>query len=441
MAYPHNIVREMTTIAPDDYISREFVLREKAKLWPNVWQIACREEEIAHAGDFVTYGIGDESIIVTRTKSGEVIAYHNVCPHRGRRLTSGCGKASQFRCGYHGWTFNLEGENIALQDREDWNGALDDIDLSLHRVRVDSWGGFVFIDLRAEGESLLEYLETVPELLGPFEFENMRYRWYKTVHMDCNWKVALEAFMENYHVATTHPQIMPFVGDDYSLSHAQGKHAHFGFWGTTTPLGVPSPRTKRQPPEDARDGVMQFFQTYEAQLKGMFSERDYIAAQALKDVVPEGIDPGGAFVAAVELGRKAAEAEGIGYPEKLTFEHIAKAGAGWHIFPNCATVPWFDGALFYRSRPDGDDPDRCIFDIWSLVRYAAGAEPPLEREVFTSLAGKSVSPILDQDIANMSEVQRGMKSRAFKRALTNPVQEMEVVNFHRHLHLYVDAGE
>ena len=438
MGYSSDVANELHTLSPEDYISRDFLEREKAKLWPNVWQVACREEELANPGDFITYDIGDDSIIVTRSKSGEIIAHHNVCPHRGRRLTKGCGKTNQFRCGYHGWTFDLEGQNIAIQDRDDWKGALDSADVDLHRVRVDSWGGFVFIDLRSDGESLLEYLETIPEFLGPFEYERMRFRWYQTVHMDCNWKVALEAFMENYHVATTHPQILPFVGDDYSLSYAQGKHAHFGFWGTTTPLGVPSPRTKRPPPEDARDGVMQFFLTYEEQLKGMFSERDAIAAQRLKEVVPEGADPGTAFMAAVELGRKAAEAEGIGYPEGLGFEQIAKAGADWHIFPNCVTLPWFDGALFYRARPNGDDPDKCIFDIWSLVRYAPGTEPPLKRKLFTSMEGNSVGGILDQDIANMEEVQKGMKSRVFGRALVNPVQEMELINFHHHLHHYVE---
>ncbi|HEX7854622.1 MAG TPA: aromatic ring-hydroxylating dioxygenase subunit alpha [Sphingobium sp.] len=438
MGFSANVENDLPGINAEDYISRDFLDQEKRKLWPKVWQIACREEEIAHPGEFVTYDIGDDSIIVTRTKSGEILAYHNVCPHRGRRLASGCGKANQFRCSYHGWRFDLEGRNVYVQDPHDWGGELGEADIDLRRVRVGTWGGFVFIDMRAEGESLTDYLETVPDYLDPYEYEHMRYRWYLTLHLDCNWKVALEAFIENYHVATTHPQILPFVGDDYSQSYAQGKHAHFGFWETKTPLGYPSPRLKRQPPEDERVGVIDFFRTYEEQLKAMFSERDYKAAQGLMDVLPKGAPPGSAFFTAVELGRKAAEAEGIGYPEGATFEQMAKAGANWHIFPNCATLPWFDGALFYRARPDGDDPDKCVFDIWSLVRYAPGTEPPLERVVYTSMEGNSAGQILDQDIANMAEVQKGMKSRAFRRALVNPVQEMEIINFHHHLRRYLE---
>jgi hypothetical protein len=282
-------------------------------------------------------------------------------------------------------------------------------------------------------------LETVPEYLGPYEYEKMRYRWYLTVHLPCNWKVALEAFMENYHVAATHPQLLPLAGDDYSQSFAHGKHANFGFWKTQTPLGVPSPRLNQPWPNDTRQSVMKFFEVYENDLKAMFTERDYKATRSLADVVPVGADPGVAFMAAVELGRKAAEAEGVGYPEGATWEHMAKAGADWHLFPNCVTLPWFDGALFYRSRPDGDDPDRCIFDIWSLVRYAPGTEPPLERKLYPDMAGNSAGAILDQDIANMGEVQKGMKSRAFHAARLNPVQEVEIINFHATLDRYLAA--
>jgi phenylpropionate dioxygenase-like ring-hydroxylating dioxygenase large terminal subunit len=92
---------KIPSISPEGYISRDFALREKQKLWPNVWQVACREEEIPSPGDYHTYDIADELIILVRARSGAIMAYHNVCPHRGRQLVEGCGKASQFRCRYH----------------------------------------------------------------------------------------------------------------------------------------------------------------------------------------------------------------------------------------------------------------------------------------------------------------------------------------------------
>ncbi len=434
-SYPGS--RPLTTLDPSRYISKDFAEKEKRLLWPRVWQIACREEEIPEYGNFITYEIADESIIVARAKSGNIIAYHNVCPHRGRRLVSGCGKASIFRCGYHGWTFDLDGKNLRVQDREDWEGGLDEEHLDLHRVRLETWGGFVWIDFREEGESLAEYLEGVIDALGPFEFEKMRYRWYITLHLECNWKVAVEAFIEGYHVAATHPQLLHIFGDDYTNSYARGKHSVFTYERGLAPLAAPSPRLNQPAPEDARPAVMEFFQIYEDTLKALFSERDYQASQQLMNVLPNPADAMTAFGPAVELGRRAAEAEGVGYPEGATYEHMAKAGADWHVFPNFVTLPWFDGALCYRGRPVGDDPDRCLFDIWSLVRYAPGKEPPLERRVVLDPSRESFSGIIDQDVSNMAQVQKGMKSSVFTKCRPNPVQEVPVINFHRNLDHYI----
>lgn len=428
----------ITTVQKENYLSRDFLLKEKENLWPRVWQVACREEEIPKPGDFVAYDIADESIIVARNREGKLVAYHNVCPHRGRRLTTGCGKASQFRCQFHGWTFDMDGKNIHVQDRDDWAGALDGANLDLQHVKVDSWGGFIFVNLDPDCESLSDYLGVIPENLGPYEYENMRFRWYKTMRMPANWKVALEAFIEGYHVAATHPQLLAYQGDDYSTSYAHGKHSSFGYPNMRAPMGMPSPRIKREWPQDKRDGMLLFFSEYERQLKAIFTDRNAEAVeQKLKQVVPEDADAFEVLMAAIELGRQAAEEEGCGFPKNLTMEHIMKAGADWHVFPNCATLPWFDGALWYRSRPDGDNPDSCIFDIWSLKRYAKGKEPPINREVHMDIEGVSAGEILDQDIFNMGLVQKGMKSSAFKAAIINPHQEIPVKNFHRTLEQYV----
>ena len=73
------------------YISPDYAREEKERLWLKVWQVACREEEIPKVGDYYTYEILDQSVIVTRTAEDEFTAYHNACRHRGRRLTKGCG--------------------------------------------------------------------------------------------------------------------------------------------------------------------------------------------------------------------------------------------------------------------------------------------------------------------------------------------------------------
>lgn len=426
------------TLDPKRYTSREYHDKEKQRLWPKTWQVACREEELPTPGEYVTYTIADDSVIIMRTKNGEIAAYHNVCPHRGRRLTTNsCGVAKQFRCGYHGWTFDTDGKNILVLDRDDWMGALDGEQLDLKHVRIDTWGGFVFVDFRKDGETLAEFLETVPQNLGPYEYEKMRYRWYVTVHVPCNWKAAIEAFAEGYHVAATHPQLLPIFGDDYTNSYAQGRHSLFKYERGLTPLATPSPRLDRPIPADGRRNVMEFFEVYERDMKALFSERDYEASLGLMQALPEPADAMTAFGAAVELGRRAAEVDGVGYPEGATYEHMAAAGADWHVFPNFVTLPWFDGALCYRARPDGDDPDKAIMDIWSLVRYAPGKAPPLERRVIKDSSAESINPIFDQDLSNMHAVQQGMKSSAFTKCRPNPVQEVPLINFHRTLDEYI----
>ena len=427
----------LSKVEKANYLSREFLELEKKNLWPKIWQVACREEELKKVGDYITYEVADESIVVVRAKEGAIRAFHNVCPHRGRQMMNGCGHAMNFRCRYHAWTFDLEGKNVVVQDKHDWDGALEDERLDLWPVKVDTWGGFVFINMDEDSESLADWLETIPQYLDPFEFENLRYRWFLELTLPCNWKVALEAFMEGYHVAGTHPQLLPYQGDDYTQSFAQGKHSHFGYWESIQPFGLPSPRLKKANPADARPGLIEFFRQMEEDFGAIFTDRDYEATKQIMDVVPADADAMTALGTAVELGRQAADAEGAGYPPRLGYEELGNAGTDWHIFPNCVTLPWFDGAVWYRARPNGDDPGSCIFNIWSLKRYGPDQEPVLERRVIKDASGMSFGLIVDQDLANMTAVQRGMKSSAFQYARPNPKQEVELINFHRTLEQFV----
>jgi phenylpropionate dioxygenase-like ring-hydroxylating dioxygenase large terminal subunit len=430
-------VRDIITVAKDNYLSTKFLHKEKEHLWPTVWQVACREEEIPSAGEYIVYDVADETIVVVRNRQGGFNAFFNVCPHRGRQIMEGCGHAVNFRCQYHNWTFDLNGRNVAVQDKHDWSGALDEENIDLVSLKTGVWGGFVWVNMDPNCEPLLDYLAPIPEYLNPFEFEHMRLRWSLKLHIPANWKVALEAFMEGYHVAATHTQLLDTQGEDYTTSFAHGKHSHFGYWGATAMVGTPSPRLKRAAPEDVRPGVVEFFRQMEETFAAIFTDRDYEAAKQILEHLPPDVDPMTAFGAAIEFGRKAAEAEGCGYPPNLTPEAMYKAGTDWHVFPNCVTLPYFDGAVWYRARPDGDDPDKCIFDIWSLKRYAPGKEPKAKPEVHTDIEGKSFGLIVDQDLANMTRVQKGMKSRAFRYARPNPVQEVEITNFHRTLEQYV----
>ena len=431
-------------VPKDAYLSPEFARLEALRIWPKVWQVACRLEEIPAIGDFVTYDILDESIIVVRTGVTEIKAFFNVCQHRGRRLTAGCGHAKNFMCRYHGWTWRLDGALAKVLDHGDWQGCADmqNEDLRLADVKVDTWGGFVFVNMDPQCEPLAEFLAPMPAYIDCFEFEALRYRWYKSIRLPCNWKVALEAFNEGYHVAATHPQLLNMAGDDVTRSFAMGKHAMFAYPTSTRPLGAPSPRTGKPMPEDLRPGLVAFYQEMEDTLKAIFTARDNEAVRRVMTEVPPGTPPMDVFLKGMEFQKEAAIACGAGWPN-VTLEQFGKAGTDWHVFPNLVFLMWPDGVLAYRARPDLKDPDYCIYDIWSLVRYAPGAEPPLKREFYygpndwQENVVENFGLILSQDFQNMGEVQRGMKSRGFRGSRTNPLQESAISNFHKTVHGYV----
>ncbi|MBG6119974.1 MULTISPECIES: aromatic ring-hydroxylating oxygenase subunit alpha [unclassified Sphingobium] len=433
---PADQVRE-DYVPKESFISPRFVALEREKLWPRLWQIACRVEELKKPGDFVVYEVAGQSILVVRQRDESIRAFHNVCQHRGRILEDRPhGNAPAFRCGYHGWTWKIDGATRHIQDEGDWAGcpAFGKQELRLKRVQVDCWGGFVFICMDETAEPLAAYLGEAKTIIDPLEMHHWRYRWYKTTILPCNWKTALEGFNEAYHVAATHPQILETSGDDQTRSRAYGRHGTYRYTVDRRPVGAPSSRTGKPMPNDLRPGIIKHFDNMEETLRAMFTPRSTEATRRLLDEVP-GEAPTQHILA--EMGRfhrEAAEAEGAGWPA-LTAEQGYELGTNWHIFPNHVFLPTRDGSIAYRARPNGEDPHSCIFDIWSLARYAPDKEPPLEREYYPDWTIDTVERfglILSQDFANFGQVQKGMQSMGFEAARPNPLQESEIPNFHRH---------
>jgi len=423
-------------VPASDYISPEFQQLEYERMWNKTWQVACREEEIPKVGDYITYEIGDQSFIVVRSAPDKIKSYHNVCLHRGRRLTTGSGNAIRFHCTYHGWQWNTDGSIARVLDRDDWKGcgSMTDADLKLPETRCETWQGFVFINMDMNAEPLIQYLGAAAETLNPYEYGKMRFRFYATFRVPCNWKVAEEAFQEGYHVAATHPQLLEFIGDDYTRSYAHGKHGMFTYPHERAPFGQPSPRLNK-PPRDLREGVIGHFDQLTRQLPVvLYTQRDAAAARRLMSEVKADASFPEIMGKTFQFQREAALAEGAGWPD-LTPEQMVKAGADWLIFPNLTPLPYPDGVIVYRSRPDGDNPDSCFYDVWGLQRYSPGSEPAITRNEFL---GKddwrgvgAVSIILEQDFVNMEEVQKGMKSKGFPGNRLNPMQESAIANMHR----------
>jgi phenylpropionate dioxygenase-like ring-hydroxylating dioxygenase large terminal subunit len=436
-------LEDAVTIPAEAYVSEDYARAERDKLWRKVWLQAGRIEEIPNVGDFITYDILDESVIIVRAAADKLSAYHNVCTHRGRKLVdtpdgakNACGWKNNFTCPFHGWRFNLEGECTHIRDREDWKGALTDENTHLGEVKVDTWGGWVWINLDPKCVPLREFLEPAAGMLDPFQLENMRVRWRKWVIFDCNWKVAAEAFNEIYHVDITHPEFMQF-GEFRGWARGQGLHSNIGY-------DAPKEMDKNQAAKlrvgtgDARISTAQM-QTFTWEQVNTNTTKTLVdVALRLEKELPEGTPPGEVLQYWLKTARAEDAERGVVWPT-VDPAHVGQSGTAWQIFPSFQIGHAVNNALVYNFKPYKADPNKCIFEVAVYELFAKGEEPKTEWE-YTPIGDPRWRSVLPQDFSNMAAVQQGMKSSGFKGAKPNPYRERTIANLHRNLARYMGTG-
>jgi phenylpropionate dioxygenase-like ring-hydroxylating dioxygenase large terminal subunit len=423
-----------------DYAGVHVPALEKARLWPRIWHIACREEEIPNVGDFYNYEIYDESILVVRTKKEEIKAYYNVCQHRGRRLRDEeRGNVAQgFFCRFHGWRYALDGSITYIYDQDDWKTCPDfkRDNLNLKEPAIGRWAGWIWINMDPGAQPLLEYLAPIAARLKNFEMEKMRLAWYETIIAPVNWKVVVEAFNEGYHSGATHTHAIDYKQMD-SPGHVHGPHTMY----YTKFMKLPSAKVESGRWSEVRTlQELLYYQSLEIYetLFALVMEPLMHAITRVKNETQPDAPPEEVFGKLWDWHKEELEKAGLRWPEKLTPEELADAGTGWHMFPNTVMLPAVDGVLWYRMRPYGDDPDQCIFDIWCLRPYKSGNEPKVERHIthgFEAFRGRN--PFLEQDFDNMVAVNKGMKSQGWLGAVCSPHQEIQISNFHKTLREYL----
>jgi len=435
---------EPAVIPTDAYTSEAYARLENERLWGKVWQAACRVEEIPNIGDYVTYDIMDESIIVVRTAPDAIRAFFNVCQHRGRQLTEGCGHARQFICKFHGWRWKINGEVAFINDRKGYDGYVNDENTRLPSVKADTWGGWVWINMDPDCEPLRDYLEPIATYLDQYELEKMRYRWRQWLVFPCNWKTALEAFNESHHAAITHPQLMEWGGPAFYWCRAEGKHSWHGpavssrSGGAGTQIADGS--VQQQP--QAFDPRVALAESLRATMDGVNACTTNTMIQAADRLVaelPEGTPTDKVMAHFTTLAQMIDVGRGVTWPT-LDPELQPETGHDWHLFPNLVILQGITFALGYRARPNGSDPNSCIFEVFVIERYAEGEEPKTEWVNVPDPMDERWPEVLQQDFNNMPYVQRGMKSRGFRGARPNPRQEITVLNFHRTLAEYMGLG-
>lgn len=188
--------------------------RELQAVWYREWLCVGREEDWPETGDYRRLRIGDEQVLVTRAGDGALHAYHNTCRHRGAMLCEA--DAGRFHnghivCPYHAWTYDLDGR-LERAPRSTGRDGLRPEDFSLYGVRLETWRGFVFVNLDPAGATPLpQALGEEADHVAAWPLEDLRRVHRATHRLACNWKVFWENYLECYHCPGVHTDLCRLV--------------------------------------------------------------------------------------------------------------------------------------------------------------------------------------------------------------------------------------
>lgn len=420
------------------YLSREWMERERAQLWAKTWLVAGLSCDVAAPGQYFTFDIGAESLIVARGIDGGLRAMHNACTHRGTRLVSEpLGMLRKIVCPYHAWAYGLDGSLQGVPGAARFSNGLPKDELALQAVEVEEALGLVFVRLTPGGPSLTEFLSPVLGLIAPYRIEAMSVTNDQTVSHTCNWKAILDNFAELYHVPFIHP-IHRRMFECATAPIELFAHGHTAVYvpGGVTDSGFPTPEV----PTDML--------ALQLQALGLNPEDYRGRVEAIRPAMQT-------------AKRTIAETQGLAYSGFSD----AQLTDIWqfNLFPNIILSVTPESAWLMRSRPDAGDPGKSLFDMITLVQFhgreedaaaarrAEGSEDPEigthfrlngprpadyerpQRDSFTHediIAGrKSMTVTIDEDISLLARVQQGMASSGFSRVWLSD-EESRVQHFH-----------
>jgi len=177
---------------------------EKEKIFGCTWQVVGHFGQVANPGDYFTTEIIGEPLLIVRGADGVLRGFYNVCRHRAGPPAEGCGSRKLFRCGYHGWTYDLDGSLMSATEIEGVEGFRPE-DFALVPVRTEEWLNFVFVNLDPDAEPLRESLSELTRQVDRFPVAAMKLFERRTYKMKCNWKTYVDNYLEGYHLPSVHP--------------------------------------------------------------------------------------------------------------------------------------------------------------------------------------------------------------------------------------------
>jgi phenylpropionate dioxygenase-like ring-hydroxylating dioxygenase large terminal subunit len=196
------------------YTDPRFFALEQQHIWRKSWLLAGHLDEVPEPGCFRLWETAGQPVVLVHGDDGVVRAFYNTCSHRGAPVvTDPSGKRPRLTCRYHGWSYALDGGLVAIRDPEDFR-HLDFSCRSLRAIRCERFGKLVFVNFDDAAPTLLDWLGPIAEEWQEFQFDKCRLAARHVFDLNCNWKIAMEANTEVYHVRSIHPKTVAPILDD-----------------------------------------------------------------------------------------------------------------------------------------------------------------------------------------------------------------------------------
>jgi nitrite reductase/ring-hydroxylating ferredoxin subunit len=423
------------------YYDEAFHQLECERLWPNVWQMACRLEQIPNIGDWVEYSNLGKSVIVVRTKDG-VKAFENHCRHRGVPIAGGQGAehgncaTSGFICPFHGWRWNMDGECTFVYGRHLFDqDLLEPEELALRTVRVETWGGCAFINHSPDALSLRESLGPLLDRLEAHGVDDLRVEWWCGTVLPANWKTAMEAFMEGYHVLKTHPQLPEVNSTLYAGLYGPGQS------GAASGIVQKASYADGMTTRGAIDAQVAHMEQLNQGMAGLCQAKEIEIAKSLRDAeLPE--DPAEAvpmwYAMVQDKISKELRARGESVPDLNAVCVSDPIQSVEFLFPNHFLLSFMTSSASYRIRPL--TPETCLFEIWSLTHFSKGQDPaPPQQPKMLPYDSDDFPLIPRQDYSNIPIQQKGFHSEGFEYLRLSKDVEGLISNYQRVIDGYIDG--
>ena len=416
---------------PARYHSPEFMRREWERMWQRVWLLAGVVSDIPEEGDYFTFEIGHESILVVRQADGGIKAFYNVCPHRANRVAlNEFGSVAHFTCAFHGWKFGCNGHLKSITDERTFAPGLVSHRPGLSEVRCDTHAGLIFVNLDGAAPPLADWIGLPRGYLENYRIDQMHAVRHVRSVWNANWKVGVDSFYETYHLPHIHPQTQGVMGD-----YSQYDLYPNGFSRMIVPL---CQKSHRIPDQETVDAGLRFMM----QDAGMDPDSFKGTAREVRAAVQKS-------------KRERARRLNLTHYENLVDGQLTDSWATG-LFPNVQIGCHPEGVFIMRFLPHPTDPGKFYYDNITMFRYVddpsyfVPAWMGLPKD--TDVTGRTrpaiehvpegqkpeLGEVLDQDVELVAAVGAGSRSRGFRGPLWSE-QECRIRHFHRELDRYVNG--